>query len=118
MKRTKKTPESHAPRHRVQGSLAEQQDGQIQVLRGLLEQTRAETDELSRVKADLAAALTELQEFRERHRERETEIERLLQRTRNITHERAHLVIAGTELLREVRYAHRQCERITQGARA
>jgi hypothetical protein len=28
------------------------------------------------------------------------------------------LVLAGTELLREVRYAHRQCERITAGARA
>jgi hypothetical protein len=114
MKRnTKKSPEAEPDRHPVPVSIAEQQEGQIRVLRGLLEQTRQETGDLERVKAELSEALIELKEFRDQHREREAEIESLIKRTTMIATERAHLVLSGTELLREVRYMARQCNRIT-----
>jgi septal ring factor EnvC (AmiA/AmiB activator) len=93
-------------------NIAAAQDNQIQVLRGLLEDTRKETDELLRVKADLSDALAQLKAFRDQHREREAAIESLLERAQRIAGERAHLVLVGTELVRDVRYMFRQCDRI------
>jgi hypothetical protein len=98
-------------------NIAEEQDGQIRILHDLLDEARNETAELERVKAELTGALTELQAFRNEHREREAEIASLIRRTTLIADERAHLVIAGNELLRNVRYMWRQCDRIVQGQR-
>jgi chromosome segregation ATPase len=95
--------------------LAAEQDNQIRVLRELLAQTRTETGELERVNAELKATLGELQAFRDRHRDREAEIDSLIQRTKTIANERAHLVIAGNDLLRNVRYMWGQCHRIVNG---
>jgi hypothetical protein len=94
-------------------TLVAEQESQIRVLRGLLEQTRKETDELERVKAELTEAADILTRFREEHRERSAEIEGLIRRTTLIANERAHLVLAGTDLLREVRYMARQVQRMS-----
>jgi hypothetical protein len=97
-------------------TLVAEQESQIRVLRGLLEQTRKETDELERVKTQLADAVDILTRFREEHRERAAEIDGLIRRTTLIANERAHLVLAGTDLLREVRYMARQVQRMSGNA--
>ena len=67
--------------------------------------------------AELADALDILTRFREEHRERSAEIDGLIRRTTLIANERAHLVLAGTDLLREVRYMARQVQRMSGDAR-
>jgi hypothetical protein len=84
-------------------AIVQEQGSQIRILRNLLEQTRKETGELERVKAELADAVDILTRFRE-------------ERTRLIANERAHLVLAGTDLLREVRYMARQVQRMSGNA--
>jgi uncharacterized protein YjgD (DUF1641 family) len=97
-------------------AIVQEQGSQIRILRNILEQTRKETGELERVKAELADAVDILTRFREEHRERSAEIDGLIQRTRLIANERAHLVLAGTDLLREVRYMARQLQRMSGNA--